>query len=122
MHIEEKVYELIEKVANLSASAQAKESNSLPSNCYFLNEDEILCRERKMGDSRYPYAYDGLTLWAYSSGNIKIEESAFNVVLDFSEGKNPNLCFYVGRKQKDCYFPISITAAGKLPFEQNIER
>ena len=78
MYIKEKVYELISKVAQLSKSDELKKGNALPSNCYFLNEDEIVCYERKFGDSRYPYAYDGLTLWAYSSGNIKIEESTFN--------------------------------------------
>ena len=122
MYIKEKVYELISKVAKLSKSDELKKGNALPSNCYFLNEDEIVCYERRFGDSRYPYAYDGLTLWAYSSGNIKIEESAFNVTLDFSEGKNPNVCFYVGKKKMEGYFPVSITGAGKLPFEEGIER
>ena len=62
MKMQEKMSDIIEKVKAI------KKENVLPSNCYFLNADEILCYERKFGDSRYPYSYDGLTLWAYSSG------------------------------------------------------
>ena len=94
----------------------------MPGGCYFLSEDEVLCEKRLFGDSRYPYSYDGFTLWAYSSGNVKIEESTFNVLLDFCEGKEPNLAFYAGEKVKIGYFPISITGAGKLPFENNVNR
>ena len=53
---------------------------------------------------------------------MKIEESAFNVLLEFPEGKEPNLCFYSGIKSGDKYFPVSITGAGKLPFEQGVLR
>ena len=116
MNICEKVKEIIEKVKNV------KQENKLPSNCYFLSKDEVVCFERAFGDSRYPYSCDGLTLWAYSSGNIKIEEGAFNVLLGAPEGKEPNLCFYSGIKRGEKYFPVSITGAGKLPFEEGVER
>ena len=116
MDIREKISELIGKVKNL------KNENKLPGNCYFLNKDEIVCFPRPFGDSRYPYSCDGLTLWAYSSGNVSIEESAFNVLLGSPEGKEPNLCFYVGLKTDGKFFPVSVTGAGKLPFEENVKR
>lgn len=116
MKMQEKMSDIIKKVKAI------KKENVLPSNCYFLNADEILCYERKFGDSRYPYSYDGLTLWAYSSGNVKIEESVFNIILGFTEGHEPTICFYAGQKMDDDYFPVSITGAGKLPFEKGVER
>ena len=122
MTIAEKTRELIQKVKALRASETLQTANRLASNCYFLNADEILCDKRNFGDARYPYSCDGLTLWAYSSGNVKIEESMFNVILSFTEGKRPNLCFYAGRKRGDGYFPISLTGAGKLPFEESVLR
>lgn len=42
--------------------------------------------------------------------------------MDFCEGKESNLAFYAGEKVKIGYFPISITGAGKLPFENNVNR
>lgn len=122
MSIKNKVNDIRKAVEQLAVSEKMREKYSLPSNCYFLNEDEIVCGERKFGDSRYPYSQDGLTLWAYSSGNVKIEESTFNVLLDFCEGKEPNLAFYMGVKSEDGYLPVSITGAGKLPFEHNVKR
>ena len=116
MDISEKVKELIGKVKNV------KSQNRLPGNCFFLDNDEIACFPRAFGDSRFPYSRDGLTLWAYSSGNIKIEESTFNVNLDFTEGKEPTIAFYAGKKTEDGFFPVSITGAGKLPFKKGIER
>ena len=113
---------MLVQIHSLKADATNAQKNALPSGCYFLNEDEVLCEKRLFGDSRYPYSCDGLTLWAYSSGNVKIEESTFNVLLDFCEGKEPNLAFYAGEKVTNGYFPISITGAGKLPFENNVNR
>ena len=89
--IQEKIKELLVQIHSLKADKTKAQKNALPGGCYFLSEDEVLCEKRLFGDSRYPYSYDGLTLWAYSSGNVKIEESTFNVLLDFCEGKEPNL-------------------------------
>lgn len=47
----------------------------MPSECFFLDNGAILCYPREIGDGRYPYQTDGLTLWAYSSGNMEVGES-----------------------------------------------
>lgn len=122
MRIDLKVKQLINAVKDIRSCKSTDKTGALPGNCYFLNADEIVCFKREFGDSRYPYSSDGLTLWAYSSGNVKIEESTFNVILDFTEGKEPNLAFYAGKKTEEGYFPVSITGAGKLPFEKDTER
>ena len=42
--------------------------------------------KRTFGDARYPYSVDGLNLWAHTSGNVVVEESIFNIILNFFEG------------------------------------
>ena len=71
---------IIQSVHDLRKDEQLRQQVKLPPEAYFLNKDEIVCFPRKNGDSRDPYAYDGLTLWAYASGNVKIQESAFTVL------------------------------------------
>lgn len=122
MNILQKIKEIQDKKRELETAKKSNEEYRLPSDCYFLSADEILCEKRKFGDGRYPYSCDGLTLWAYSSGNVKIEESTFNVILNFTEGKEPNLAFFAGEKIENGFFPVSITGAGKLPFEKGVER
>ena len=94
----------------------------MPSNAYFLNADEIVCYPRSFGDSRYPYTYDGLTLWAYASGNAKIEESAFSVLLDCAISHESNLAAFFGMQSGNGFIPVSITGAARQAVEQNIER
>lgn len=113
---------VIEKVHALQRDESLRKKGKLPSSAYFLNEDEIVCFPRAFGDSRYPYAHDGLTLWAYASGNVKIEESAFNILLDFENGKEPTLAFFFGIDGGEEFFPVSITGAAKQPAEKNILR
>ena len=69
-----------------SALAQDGE---LPSGCAFLSDDILLAYPQADGDARYPYACDGLTLWAHSSGNIIMNESKFNIFPDTTRGKEP---------------------------------
>ncbi len=120
--LEQKVTELISSVHELENNQALKQNAKLPSNSYFLNADEIVCYPRPFGDGRYPYSYDGRILWAHSSGNIKVEESTFNIFLETHEGREPNLCFFFGLDKGEKFFPVSITGAGKLPFEENIKR
>lgn len=122
MNISEKIKLLREKAHELKNNKEAAAERALPSGCYFINDDELLCEKRRFGDARYPYSNDGLTLWAYSSGNVKLEESTFNAILTFTEGKEPNLAFYTALRTDGGYFPLSITGVGKLPFEKNVER
>ena len=122
MNFFEKIAELQGKVRALQTDVSAQTACKLPSGCYFLNADEIVCYPRSFGDSRYPYSFDGLNLWAHSSGNIRVEESTFNVFLDSANGREPNLCFYVGQKQGENYFPVSVTGAGKWAFEKGVSR
>lgn len=116
-----KIKKLMADVHVLENSAD-KEANRIPSDCYFLDEDTVLAYKRSRGDGRYPYSYDGRTLWAYSSGNLSVEESLYNVFLDAREGKEPFLCFFAGRKEAEGYFPISLLGVARQPIEKDIRR
>lgn len=102
--------------------SEKNERGKLPSNCYFLTEDDVVCFPRPVGDARRPYSCDGLVLWAYSSGNIRIEESTFNVDLDFFYGQEPKIAFYFGDKRGENFVPVSMTGAGQNPMEKDVER
>lgn len=80
------------------------QDKTLPCNVYYLDDGLIFCGKRKDGDSRYPYAVDGLTLWAHSSGYISINESNFFFIAPTLEGKEPTINFYGGIKKEDGNF------------------
>ena len=113
---------VIGKVHALQANASAKNAGKLPGNAYFLNQDEIVCYTRAFGDSRYPYTFDGLTLWAYASGNVKIEESAFQILLDCAISREPNLAAFFGLQSGSGFLPVSITGAARQAVESGVER
>lgn len=123
MLFKDRVEELQKKIQDIQNDTETNKQNKLPENCWFLSETEVVCFERPFGDSRYPYSKDGLTLWAYASGGLRILNGTFNVVLDsYFGGHVPNLCFYAGRKIGDKYFPISLTGAGRVPMEEDVKR
>lgn len=91
------------------AKKEKKPSSFLNEQCYFLKNGNILAFRNPIGDSRYPYTVDGLTLWAYASGNISINQSNFFLIPPTVEGKEPYINFYGAIKNKDKYEVFSIT-------------
>lgn len=119
MTLKEELNVLCEKIAKNNNDGRL----NLAENCSFISENDILCNPREFGNSRYPYSYDGMNLWLYSSGNIFLNESTFQVFPPIYEGKQPYVAFYLGVKQEDgSYFPYSITGAGKFAFEKGVSR
>lgn len=116
------IKELLKKVEDFKKEGKQAQENILPSEAYFLSHDEIICFERKDGDGRFPYAYDGLTLWAYSSGTFKVEESMYNLFHYAKESKEPTLLFFVGSKNEEGYLPTSLTCMARQPQEKGVER
>lgn len=116
--------EILDALHAFIADGEAQERGKLPSGCFFLDRDNVLCLPRAFGDSRRPYSCGGLTLWAYSSGAIKIEESTFNYNVDFDCGRDPKLVFWFGERggRGDGFVPVSITGAGVNAREENISR
>jgi hypothetical protein len=47
----DKVKDLLQKVRLLRENEHEKSENRLPNDCYFLTEEEVVCFERRFGDS-----------------------------------------------------------------------
>lgn len=112
-----KILELLEKIKNAKAG-----KSTLPGNAYFLDKDEVVCCERELGDSRYPYAEDGLVVWLHSNGLIDACESNFTIFRTSVSGEESPVLFFGGLPIGDKYFPVSVTGGSKQTFEENIER
>ena len=98
---------------------QKDPSSYLNDYCFYLKGNNLLALRNPIGDSRYPYTVDGLTLWAYASGNISINQSNFFIVPPTVEGKEPYINFYGGINNKDKYDVFSLT--GNADTEMGLE-
>ncbi len=116
------IKDLLKKVELFQKEGKQAKENILPSQAYYLSANELICFERKDGDGRFPYAFDGLTLWAYSSGTFKVEESMYNIFHYAKESKEPTLLFFVGVKGEEGYTPTSLTCQARQPQEKGVER
>lgn len=94
------------------------EKTALPENVYYLNNGDILCSERKNGDSRYPYCSDGLNLWCHSSGYINAEDGDLTIFRSAFFQENTCIDFFGGLKvAENKWFPVSITGATEQIYE-----
>ncbi len=107
----EKVLKLLKDIKNLDNTNI--DGVKLPNNVYYLNDTDILCRERESGESRHPYDVDGLNLWIHSSGHVTANESDLIIFRSPYAGDAPSLDFWGGIKEKDGWIPISVTGATK---------
>ena len=114
--------ELLTRIHNLEKDEALQDKCRIPSSVYFLDDKNILCYENRDGNSRYLYANDGRVLTTYVTGGICLQEGVFNIILPSCEGKESNLAFFVGKKQGDHYFPISIFNNSKQLFEDGVKR
>lgn len=90
-----------------------REEQKLPGRCAFLDERHILAYPHPDGNARYPYMYDGRVLWAYSNGEIVMQEGTFNIFPDTTGGREPACAFFVGEKQENSFSPISVTGVAQ---------
>ncbi len=114
--LESKVRELLGYINNVRQNPC--KDNSLPENTYYLENGDVMCCERRNGESRYPYATGGFTLWAHSTGQIHDVQGLYNVFRPTHTENDPSVNFFAGIKQKNGeYFPISVMGAAKQLFE-----
>lgn len=73
-----------------------REESQLPSNTYFIEEDDILALPRDDGDGRYPYGHDGFYFWLYGSGYMHGNEGIFSPFYRAGEGQEPKIAFFAG--------------------------
>ena len=80
----------------------------LASGAYYLDENLTLITNPVNSGARFPYAVDGMTIWAYASGYISINRSSYYILPPNLEGKEPFLDFF-GIEHKDNKFePVSL--------------
>ncbi|MDF2987908.1 MAG: hypothetical protein K0R50_3418 [Eubacterium sp.] len=82
-------------------------SLALPSNTYFIENDEILSIPRNDGDNRYPYGLEGFNFWAYASGYMHCNEGLFSPFIRAAEGQEPKIAFFAGMENSDSNFDIT---------------
>ena len=70
----------------------------LPSNHFFLEDGSVLAYPRGDGDTRQPYIYDGMMMWAYACGYIRAQEGAFSIFPEVKEGEEPHVAFFANVK------------------------
>lgn len=119
--LERKVVDLLRQIQALKGNIPAEKR--LPQNAFYLDDGEIVCGKRSVGESRYPYDCDGLVVWARSSGYIDACESLFTIFKTANYGEDPCVNFWGGLKENGRFFPVSVTgAACQLEEPEEIER
>lgn len=112
-------------LSNLICEAEAQKASGkgkIPGNAYYMDGDRVLCCERTLGESRFPYSEDGLVVWLRSTGFIDACESTFTIFRTANFGEESPVQFFGGLKRGEEYFPVSITGAGRQLFEDDVKR
>lgn len=103
--------------------AEAEGSGKLPRNSFYLDYDKVVCCEREIGESRYPYDVNGLVVWLRSTGFIDSLESTFQIFKTANFGEESAVSFFGGIKNGEGdYTPVSITGASRQPIEHGVNR
>lgn len=120
--LKDTVKELLKEINTILVENSA--DTKMPRNTFFMKDDGILCAERKIGESRFPYYHDGLVLWAYSTGYITANECNMKIFRTTRLNEESCIDFFAGIEMADNkYFPISITGATKQMYEpEDIKR
>ncbi|MBE6714699.1 MAG: hypothetical protein E7575_05390, partial [Ruminococcaceae bacterium] len=112
----EKIRTLLAQIEDLKANPSP--DKKLPQNTYYLNDSDILCCEREVGESRYPYDSDGLVVWAKSSGFIDACESTFAIFKTVNYAEDPSIGFFAGIPlDNGKFYPISVLGSNRQLFE-----
>ncbi len=115
----ESILSLLEQIKK----AQMSENGKLPRNSFYLDYDKVVCCERDVGESRYPYDTDGLMVWLHSTGFIDAIEGTFTVFKSAHFGEESAVSFFGGIKNgENAYTPVSITGASRPTDETGISR
>ncbi|MDD6095725.1 MAG: hypothetical protein PUC29_08295 [Clostridia bacterium] len=116
MTLREKIEKLLSEIEELNTSPA--DDKRLPQNTFYLNENDILCCEREVGESRYPYDADGLVVWAHSSGYIDACESTFSIFKTAHYAEDPSLGFFAGIPLDNGeFYPVSVLGSSRQLFE-----
>ncbi len=118
--MKEKIISLISEIE--TTLKNNNKSVKLPQNTYYLSNDRILSCEREKGTTRYPYGYDGFTIWLYNNGVVEAWESTFNLFKPIHYCEEPSVHFFGGIKNGEKYIPVSLFETTKQLNEADIKR
>ncbi|QDS96918.1 GH36-type glycosyl hydrolase domain-containing protein [Adhaeretor mobilis] len=93
-----------ELVADCENQIQRGDARRLPGNTAFLADGRVLCRERKIGESRYPYGLEGFNFWVSATGAMHANQGLFFLFLPTPEGREPPIAFFAGCRPEDSEF------------------
>src|SRR5690554_1257836 len=92
MKLKNDVISIYQKIS-LFESGQLQISK-LASGAYYLDDELTLITDPVNSGARFPYAVNGMTIWAYASGYISINHSSYYILPPNLEGKEPYLDFF----------------------------
>ena len=84
----------IEEIKRIKSMKENGKKIPLPSNHFFLEDSSVLAFPRGDGDTRQPYIYDGMMVWAYACGYIRAQEGRFSIFPEVKEGEEPHVAFF----------------------------
>jgi len=103
--------------------AETDSGARLPRNSFYLDYDKVVCCERTVGESRFPYDSNGLVVWLRSTGFIDALESTFTIFRTANYGEESAVSFFGGIKGEDgLYTPVSVTGASRQAIEDGVKR
>lgn len=84
------------------------DSNRMPGESYFIDDNNILVMPRDDGECRYPYGQDGFNFWTYSSGYMHCNEGLFSPFIRACEGAEPKIAFFavINDKNRNIVIPL----------------
>ena len=116
-------YKIISLINEIEATLEKNDKSvKLPQNTYYLSNDRILSCKREKGTTRYPYGYDGFTIWLYNNGIIEAWESTFNLFKPIHYCEEPSVHFFGGIKKDKKYIPVSLFETTKQLSETDVKR
>ena len=83
-----------EEIKKIKTMKETGAKVPLASDHFFLEDDSVLGYPRGDGDTRQPYIIDGMTVWAYGSGYIRVLDGKLSIFPEVNEGEEPRIAFF----------------------------
>lgn len=83
-----------DEIKRIKKMKETGERTPIASNHFFLEDESVLAYPRGEGDSRQPYLYDGMAVWAYGSGYIRVLDGKLSIFPEVNEGEEPRIAFF----------------------------
>ena len=113
--------EEIDRLLSIDSNLNKYDQYKITNNCYLIDGGR-LCYDFKYGDTRFPYAVDGKTLWCHQNGNISLNESSLFTIREVLEGETNSLAFFLGINNGETYDFHSLFELNSTIFSKEVKR